>query len=268
VAGTRWLLGLASIAIVGVTAYLLLAGEADPPRGHSAHEAAKARWLAVEESAVTGIPKAHLLAISGLQGRSERRVSGDCVTYVGTFRRRWDFAQLPMDDRRGGPVEPLLALAQAQHARLARSGFDAMSATWTTLGQEGHERVVPGDDPWMPRPPSPPPPLPEGHRSPPRRGVVRVEVSHQSDSGGGGGSRNVDLNAPVIVHSRTYVVPRSGVTLFVRNTYDQQERIVESEFAYSDRTLHGAEYLTGSYIVGREPGRYSVSERIILPDPR
>src|SRR5688572_28293044 len=115
--GVRWLWALAAIGMVGVPTYLLFAGEVDPPKGHPAYETAEARWDAVKESAVTGIPGAHLLALSGSQGRSERRVSGDSVTYVGTFRRRWDFAQVPMDDRRGGPVEPLLALADAQHAR-------------------------------------------------------------------------------------------------------------------------------------------------------
>ena len=59
----------------------------------------------------------------------------------------------------------------------------------------------------------------------------------------------------------------SGVTLFVRNSYDQQERIVESEFVYSDRTLHDTPYPTGGHIVGREPGRYRVSERIVLRQP-
>jgi hypothetical protein len=170
-----------------------------------------------------------------------------------------------MDDRRGGPVEPMLRLAEAQQERLARAGFDALSATWMTLGEEGKDRIASGevDALWLPTPL--PPRAPPGSK---RRGIVRVRVSHQSDSGGGGGEDEVDLDAPGFVHFRTYVVPRSGVTLFVRNSYDQKEQIVESEFTYSDRTLYGTPYPTGSYVVGREPGRYRVSERIVVPKQR
>lgn len=267
----RWYLGLAAlgVVVVGLLTHLLLA-EADSSSGYPAYEAAEARWHAVKESASVGVAGARLLAGNVPEIQSERGASGNCVTFVGSLRRRWDFSEVPMDDRRGGPVEPLLALAHAQQERLARSGFDVLSATWTTLGLEGRQRIKAGaeDDLWWAMPDSVLPPLPDGYRGPPRRIVVDVEVRNQSDSGNGRGGDQVNLNAPVIVHYRTYLVPRSGVTLFVRNAYDQKERIVESEFTYADRTLHGTPYPTGSYIVGREPGRYSVSERIVLPKQR
>lgn len=235
--------------------------------GGSPHDVAESRLSAVREASAALVPGARLLAASGPTSvtgdRSSCGTSEDGgVTYAVLLRRRVDFSEVSIEPARGGPVEPLLALAIEQEKALARAGFEPMTAEWATRGNEGRTRIQDPDE-HFPSPAPPPDQAPPPYAA---AGSPRVHVTSimQRDSGGSGGPTRIDLRDPVIVHHRMYVVPKSGATLFVRNVYDQIARIVDVEFAYADRTVFGVEYPTGSTIQGRRPGHYKVHEQITL----
>jgi hypothetical protein len=257
------LLLLAAVAAGAVGAHLL--GPASGSTESGAFERAQARSHLVERAAAVGIPGSHFLAVeSPSQIFGDETGAGATVTIVNVRRRRLDLSEVPMDDRRGGVVKAMLALAQARGEVLAEGHFDAMRTEWVGLSDAWRERIAaPADDsddidgippPWV-QPPG----------TPRLKPIVRLRVGYQSDSGGGGGETHLGLNLPRIAHYVLYVVPKSGATLFVRDVLDQRTMILESEFSYSDRTLFGVEYPTGSYIVGREPGGYLVHEEILEP---
>jgi len=252
-------LALGIVVVLGVS----LAGGSDRREGWEAHDVAEARLGTVREASLATIPNTALVAADsdGVQG--ERAASGPLVTYALTLRRRLDFAEIHTDDARGGPLAPLLRLAEAQERALEKGGFCPMAAEWSTRGSTNRTRVENPDE-MVPLLALQGRPLGDG--APPHRRSVHVSYFEQHDSGGGSGGYLVDLNQPVIVHQRIYAVPQSGATLFVRNAYDQSTRIVNVEFAYADRTLFGVEYPTGSYIKGRQPGHYQLREAIDRPD--
>ena len=240
----------------------ILAAANRPPE-IDAHAIAEARLAAVEQAGVAVLPGAERLGVSTPSGiTGERRSSRDLVTYALVHRRRQDLADVPRDDARGGPVAALLELAELQARALAVAGFQPMVAGWSSTGHEGRQRIEDLMGSELASDLSPPQP---GKQFRPR---VYVEDLRQSDSGGGGGTSQVDLNAPWITHFRIYLVPDSGATLFVKNRFDNALTVVDSEFAYADRTLFGVEYPRGSHLVGREPGQFQLREWIVQPDRR
>jgi len=222
------------------------------------------RWTAVQEAVERTVPggtASGMRAPDHIQGEWSQNTHS--VAIVQILRRRFDWARVPMDDARGGPVEILLEQGNVHAGALRGAGFQTMLSETFGVGGEppwplpdqGHRgsSVVPV-----------PPPLPDLPGTTTRhRPQVSVESIHRSDSGGGGGIGQVSLDRPSIVQERIYVVPRSGATLFVRCDYVQKDHAVEVEFRYVDRTLLGVPYPTGSHLVGREPGGYSSQERIV-----
>jgi hypothetical protein len=254
------LVGLLAVLGVQLTSTLTARGSA----GMDAVAAADARLSTVRTASTATIPAAIYVAADPAETHGARSASGPLVTYALFMRRRLDCATVPVADKRGGPLEPLLELARAQERALAVAGFCPVSAEWSTTGREDRIVVEDPTDPMGWGPDLVGAPRPEG--APPGRPTVHVSYARQSDSGSGRGGCLVDLADPVIVHRRVYLVPQSGATLFVRNAYVQATRIIEVELSYSDRTLSGVEYPTGSHIVGRAPGHYRLHETIDLPE--
>ena len=256
----RFWIWLLVVAGLGLGLWALLPSMGGSP-GIAAHAVAEARLDAVEHASTATLPGAERLAVShpsSIQG--DRRASGSLVTYALVYRRRQDLTEVPLDDAHGGPVAALLQLADLQATLLAAAGFQPMVGDWSTTGHEGKQPLADLMGSEVAFDLSPPQSDKEF------RPRVYVGDERQRASGGGGGKTQIDLNAPWITHFRIYLVPHSGATLFVKNRFDNTLKVVDSEFAYADRTLFDVEYPRGSYIVGREPGHYRLREWIVQPD--
>lgn len=207
-----------------------LPGESWPGPGE-----ADARRAVVKRASLATIAGSTMLETGGFSEiPGERRVSGDQVTALTIFRRRLDLDGVPMDDARGGPVRPLLALSDAQARILTDAGFQAVRGGWTATGNEVKQ---PLRDPDHPMPMS----MPERVLGATNRPSVKVRYAHRTDSGGGSGGFLIDLDAPRLTSYRMYLAPGTAATLFVRNDYDQATNTIYVEFSWSDRTQAGVE---------------------------